>query len=90
MKKQKTRIIIGCFPEKRAAEIMCQAYKLNMTTRYGHVWSLPFWIHDHSFDRWENTRCTEMEMRDALEFAFRYKVRELADNNFATDSRNEM
>lgn len=41
LKTKRVKIIVGEFDEERALEVMCQAYKLNMTAREGYVWFLP-------------------------------------------------
>jgi len=41
LKRIGAKIIIGEFLEDRAREVMCEAYRQNMTAREGYVWFLP-------------------------------------------------
>ncbi len=41
LKAKRVKIIVGEFDEERACEVMCQAYRLNMTAKEGYVWFLP-------------------------------------------------
>lgn len=41
LKSKRVKIIVGEFDEERTCEVMCNAYKLNMTAREGYVWFLP-------------------------------------------------
>ena len=41
LKSKRAKIIVGEFDEELAREVMCQAYRLNMTAREGYVWFLP-------------------------------------------------
>lgn len=41
LKSKRVKIIVGEFDEERASEVMCQAYRLNMTAKEGYVWFLP-------------------------------------------------
>lgn len=41
LKAKRVKIIVGEFNEERACEVMCQAYRLNMTAREGYIWFLP-------------------------------------------------
>ncbi len=41
LKAKRVKIIVGEFDEERACEVMCQAFRLNMTAKEGYVWFLP-------------------------------------------------
>jgi hypothetical protein len=41
LKAKRVRIIVGEFGVNRAREVMCSAFRLNMTAKNGYVWFLP-------------------------------------------------
>ena len=41
LKSKKVKIIVGRFDDSRAREVMCQAFRLDMTAKEGYVWFLP-------------------------------------------------
>ena len=41
LRNKKVKIIIGEFHDRRARQVMCEAFHQNMTARHGYVWFLP-------------------------------------------------
>ncbi|KAK8378937.1 hypothetical protein O3P69_009579 [Scylla paramamosain] len=73
-KLQTHKIIIGDFYANKAREVLCEAYRLNMTAEYGYVWFLPRWFNTN----WYNTSiysgkdrkrlpCTTTQMLEAID-----------------------
>ena len=50
LKDRHVRIIIGEFFVHAARNIICEAYKLEMTQKQGYVWFLPGWYSDNWYD----------------------------------------
>ncbi|KAJ8686553.1 hypothetical protein QAD02_022347 [Eretmocerus hayati] len=73
LKQKRARIIISDMYDQVARQVMCEAYKLEMTASHGYVWFLPLWLRgdwyntDHYNDQEkENTPCTTDEMKEAI------------------------
>lgn len=50
MKSKSVRIIIGDVYDDAARDMMCQAYKLQMTALQSYVWFLPGWLAPNWYD----------------------------------------
>lgn len=73
LKQKRARIIISDVYEPVARLIMCEAYKLKMTSVQGYVWFLPPWLRNDWYDTdsynnktEENTPCSTAEMKEAI------------------------
>ncbi|XP_067007078.2 uncharacterized protein [Anabrus simplex] len=80
MKKINARIIIGDVYDQAARDVMCQAYKLEMTAKQGYVWFLPLWLSPDWYNttryvmpgngtaghKNEDINCTTAEMIEAI------------------------
>ncbi|EZA52311.1 Insulin receptor [Ooceraea biroi] len=72
LKEKRARIIIADVYGEVARQVMCEAYKLEMTAVQGYVWFLPLWLRQ----QWYNTDyynqlgemvpCTTSEMMKAI------------------------
>lgn len=69
MKQKNVRIIIGDIYDDAARDVMCQAYRLEMTAVNSYVWFLPAWLSpdwyntDYYNKIWnENIPCSTNEM----------------------------
>lgn len=73
MKQKNVRIIIGDIYDDAARDVMCQAYRLEMTAYHSYVWFLPAWLSPDWYDtnfynekRNESVPCTTAEMIKAI------------------------
>ncbi|XP_011630756.1 uncharacterized LOC105422894 isoform X1 [Pogonomyrmex barbatus] len=72
LKEKRARIIIADIYGEVARQVMCQAYKLEMTAVQGYVWFLPLWLQpqwydtDHYNEIGEEVPCTTGEMMKAI------------------------
>lgn len=80
LKSKTARIIIADVVDQVARIVMCEAYKLQMTSREGYVWFLPVWLNTTWYDtdsynknRKDIVNCTTAEMikvRESYYFFF--------------------
>lgn len=74
MKSKSIRIIISDVYEEAARDMMCQAYKLEMTAMQSYVWFLPAWLSPKWYDTdsinkesgTDEIPCTTKEMLQVL------------------------
>lgn len=73
MKQKNVRIIIGDIYDDAARDVMCQAYRLEMTAYHSYVWFLPAWLSSDWYDtdlynlkRNESVPCTTAQMIKAI------------------------
>ncbi|XP_072759038.1 uncharacterized protein [Anoplolepis gracilipes] len=72
LKKNRARIIIADVYGEVARQVMCEAYKLEMTAVQGYVWFLPLWLQQQWYDtdyynrEGEKVPCTTSEMMTAI------------------------
>ncbi|XP_029161523.1 receptor-type guanylate cyclase gcy-5-like [Nylanderia fulva] len=72
LKEKRARIIIADVYDEVARQVMCQAYKLEMTAIQGYVWFLPLWLQQQWYDtdyynqEGEKVPCTTNEMMKAI------------------------
>ncbi|XP_014611297.1 PREDICTED: receptor-type guanylate cyclase gcy-4-like isoform X1 [Polistes canadensis] len=72
LKQKRAKIIIADVYDKVAREVMCEAYKLEMTAVQGYVWFLPLWLRSRWYDtdqyneQGEQVPCTTIEMTKAI------------------------
>ncbi|XP_046736169.1 uncharacterized protein LOC124405374 [Diprion similis] len=72
LKKKRARIIIADVYDEVARQVMCQAYKLEMTAYHGYVWFLPLWLLPgwYETERYnaegETVPCSNAEMAKAV------------------------
>ncbi|XP_043507447.1 uncharacterized protein LOC122527382 isoform X1 [Frieseomelitta varia] len=73
LKQKKAKIIIADVYDQVARQVMCEAYKLEMTAVQGYVWFLPLWLRPEWYDTdrfnlkdEEQVPCTTMEMSRAI------------------------
>lgn len=69
MKQKNVRIIIGDIYDDAARDVMCQAYRLEMTANHSYVWFLPAWLSPDWYDtdhynqkRNESVPCSTKDM----------------------------
>nr|DAA64519.1 TPA_inf: venus kinase receptor [Apis florea] len=71
-KQKKAKIIIADVYDQAARQVMCNAYKLEMTAVQGYVWFLPLWLRPEWYDtdrynqKGEQVPCTTAEMSKAI------------------------
>lgn len=69
LKSKRARIIIADVVDEIARQVMCEAFKLEMTAVEGYVWFLPMWL-NHTWyntdyfnsNKNETVNCTTAEM----------------------------
>ncbi|XP_015177762.1 PREDICTED: receptor-type guanylate cyclase gcy-4-like isoform X2 [Polistes dominula] len=72
LKQKRAKIIIADVYDKVARQVMCEAYKLEMTAVQGYVWFLPLWLRSRWYDtdqyneQGEQVPCTTIEMTNAI------------------------
>ncbi|KAG5329551.1 ILPR protein, partial [Acromyrmex charruanus] len=72
LKEKRARIIIADVYGEVARQVMCEAYKLEMTAVQGYVWFLPLWLRSQWYDtdyyneKGEQVPCTTNEMMKAI------------------------
>ncbi|XP_017753016.1 PREDICTED: uncharacterized protein LOC108545751 [Eufriesea mexicana] len=72
LKQKKAKIIIADVYDQIARQVMCEAYRLEMTAIQGYVWFLPLWLRPEWYDTdrynraGEQVPCTTMEMSKAI------------------------
>ncbi|KAK2582228.1 hypothetical protein KPH14_004575 [Odynerus spinipes] len=72
LKQKRARIIIADVYDQVARQVMCEAYRLEMTAVQGYVWFLPLWLRPRWFDtdqynqQGEQVPCTTVEMTKAI------------------------
>ncbi|XP_012229636.1 uncharacterized isoform X1 [Linepithema humile] len=72
LKDKRARIIIADVYNEVARQVMCEAYKLDMTATQGYVWFLPLWLRQQWYDTdyynqlGEEIQCTTKEMIKAI------------------------
>ncbi|KAJ8916169.1 hypothetical protein NQ315_016308 [Exocentrus adspersus] len=73
LKSKRARIIIADVVDDIARVVMCEAYKLEMTSAQGYVWFLPIWLNNtwYNTDQFnrnqkETVNCTSDEMKKAI------------------------
>ncbi|KAK0157842.1 hypothetical protein PV328_011532 [Microctonus aethiopoides] len=72
LKQNRARIIIADVYDVVARQVMCEAFKLEMTAVQGYVWFLPLWLQSNWYDTnhynkyGENIKCTTIEMMQAM------------------------
>lgn len=65
MKSKQARVIIVDVYDHVARDIMCEAYRLEMTARQGYVWFLPLWLNQDWYDpKSRDFPCTKEQMKD--------------------------
>ncbi|XP_030749572.1 atrial natriuretic peptide receptor 2-like isoform X2 [Sitophilus oryzae] len=69
LREKRARIIIADVVDEIARQVMCEAYKLNMTGAHGYVWFLPMWLNKTWYntdffnkEKNESVNCTTIEM----------------------------
>ncbi|CAH1133811.1 unnamed protein product [Ceutorhynchus assimilis] len=62
LKEKNARIIIADVVDEIARQVMCEAYKLKMTSAEGYVWFLPMWLNKD----WYNTTYFNTEKNEAV------------------------
>ncbi|KAJ6649876.1 Insulin-like growth factor 1 receptor [Pseudolycoriella hygida] len=83
LQQRNARVIIADVYDERSEIIMCEAYKLKMTLKYGYVWFLPVWLSMKTGDaiKTVNTTCTEEEMLEAMNGHFSLQHAPYAEDN---------
>ncbi|KAL1491180.1 hypothetical protein ABEB36_011819 [Hypothenemus hampei] len=73
LKSKRARIIIADVVDEIARQVMCEAYKLGMTSTQGYVWFLPMWLNRTWYNtnyfnqyRNESVNCTTNDMIKAI------------------------
>lgn len=72
LKHKRARIIIADVYDQVARQVMCEAYRLEMTAVQGYVWFLPLWLrpgwHDTDLynEQGEQVPCSTVEMTKAI------------------------
>ncbi|XP_017886547.1 uncharacterized protein LOC108628852 [Ceratina calcarata] len=72
LKQKKAKIIIADIYDQVARQVMCEAYRLEMTAVQGYVWFLPLWLRPEWYDTdqynkdGEQVPCTTAEMNKAI------------------------
>ncbi|KAI4493175.1 hypothetical protein M0802_009592 [Mischocyttarus mexicanus] len=72
LKQKRAKIIIADVYDKVARQVMCEAYKLELTAVQGYVWFLPLWLRSRWYDtdqynkQDEQVPCTTIEMTKAI------------------------
>ncbi|XP_070151049.1 uncharacterized protein [Polyergus mexicanus] len=72
LKERRARIIIADVYSEVARQVMCEAYKLEMTAVQGYVWFLPLWLQQQWYDTdyynrmGEKVPCTTSDMMKAI------------------------
>ncbi|XP_043673459.1 uncharacterized protein LOC122631609 isoform X2 [Vespula pensylvanica] len=72
LKQKRARIIIADVYDQVARQVMCEAYKLEMTAVQGYVWFLPLWLRTQWYDtdqynaQGEQVPCSTIEMTKAI------------------------
>ncbi|EFN73169.1 Insulin-like peptide receptor [Camponotus floridanus] len=72
LKEKRARIIIADVYGDVALQVMCEAYKLEMTAAQGYVWFLPLWLQqqwynpDYYKQEGKKVHCTMSEMMKAI------------------------
>lgn len=73
-----SRIIVADVHDSAARAIICEAFKLKMTAKYGYVWFLPHWLSRDWYDvdasrahTHENIECTSQQMKEVRGFLMR-------------------
>ncbi|XP_071557353.1 uncharacterized protein [Temnothorax nylanderi] len=72
LKEKRAKIIIADVYGEVARQVMCEAYKLEMTAVQGYVWFLPLWLRSQWYDtdyyneKGEQVACTTSEMMKAI------------------------
>ncbi|XP_076766818.1 uncharacterized protein LOC143433365 [Xylocopa sonorina] len=72
LKHKKAKIIIADIYDQVARQVMCEAYRLEMTAVQGYVWFLPVWLRPQWYDtdrynkEGEQVPCTTAEMSKAI------------------------
>ncbi|XP_068980549.1 uncharacterized protein [Bombus flavifrons] len=73
LKQKKAKIIIADVYDQVARQVMCEAYRLEMTAVQGYVWFLPLWLRPEWYDtdrfnkeNEEQVPCTSAQMFKAI------------------------
>ncbi|XP_076631100.1 uncharacterized protein LOC143346666 [Colletes latitarsis] len=72
LKQKKAKIIIADVYDQVARQVMCEAYRLEMTAVQGYVWFLPLWLRpqwydtDHYNKEGEQVPCSTLEMSKSI------------------------
>ncbi|XP_029044486.2 receptor-type guanylate cyclase gcy-4-like [Osmia bicornis bicornis] len=72
LKQKRAKIIIADVYDQVARQVMCEAYRLEMTAVQGYVWFLPLWLRPEWYDtdqynqQGEQVPCTTFEMSKAI------------------------
>ncbi|XP_012143005.2 uncharacterized protein LOC100883782 isoform X1 [Megachile rotundata] len=72
LKQKRAKIIIADVYDQVARQVMCEAYRLEMTAVQGYVWFLPLWLRPEWYDtdrynqEGEQVPCNTMEMSKAI------------------------
>ncbi|XP_066143378.1 uncharacterized protein [Euwallacea fornicatus] len=73
LQAKKARIVIADVVDEVARQVMCEAYKKDMTAYQGYVWFLPIWLETTWYDtdkynvhKNESVNCTTAEMIKAV------------------------
>lgn len=72
LKQKKAKIIIADIYDQVARQVMCEAYKLEMTAVQGYVWFLPLWLRPQWYDtdrynlEGEQVNCSTAQMSKAI------------------------
>ncbi|KAF5297767.1 hypothetical protein FQR65_LT09941 [Abscondita terminalis] len=73
LKRKRARIIIADVYDDVARSVMCEAYKLEMTSKQGYVWFLPLWLNTTWYNTTyfnqvskEKVNCTTENMIEAI------------------------
>ncbi|XP_076168527.1 uncharacterized protein LOC143147294 isoform X3 [Ptiloglossa arizonensis] len=72
LKQKKAKIIIADVYDQVARQVMCEAYRLEMTAVQGYVWFLPLWLRPQWYDtdrynrEGEKVPCTTLEMSKSI------------------------
>ncbi|XP_011137908.1 uncharacterized LOC105182277 isoform X1 [Harpegnathos saltator] len=72
LKERRAKIIIADVYDGVVRQVMCEAYKLDMTAVQGYVWFLPLWLQQKWYDtdyynqQGEQVPCTTVEMTRAI------------------------
>ncbi|XP_033208855.1 uncharacterized protein LOC117167784 isoform X3 [Belonocnema kinseyi] len=77
LKQKRARIIIADVNDQVARQVLCEAYKLEMSAEQGYVWFLPLWLHPDWYDAdlynknsSSKIPCTKAEMKKAIDGHF--------------------
>ncbi|XP_034938536.1 uncharacterized protein [Chelonus insularis] len=87
LKTKRARIIIADIYDKAAREVMCEAFKLEMTAEKGYVWFLPLWLQPNWYDtdihnkNGESVPCTTADMIKSINGYFSVSHAFYADDN---------